>query len=260
PTPPVPDEPNYPEHPFGVEGSALPHVQQGRAAMEDGHPADAVAHADEALRVDPYDVRALDLRWRALEQLGAISPAIDAVRTQRQIQDRSWLRLAERRLSGWLVATDPRWLPAAPPFTSSSEGPLLAIGDILPTELRREVLLVPTELDTVPSHGYSSLPLDVAASDLSWFAVREARGRAPRMVVAALRHDDLRPALAALAASRSGGAPLSLVMVPGGGRLPESSEASQRVETQYLRLVDAADVVVEDVHELALYLDAQRIG
>ena len=251
--PPKPAAPQYPAHPFGVETSPAPLIEAGRRAAQRGQHRDAREQAEQALAIDPDDVRALDLYWRTLEELGEISAAIRALRRQRQVLDRSWLRLAERRLNGWFVATDPRWAPPAPALDASGPGVILSLASAL-DESGRQVIAIPGHPDIAPSYDHVSMPLDTAAEDLAWFAAQQSHGQPVRVVVAPLRLDDLVPALAALGISRANRVRLALVITSSTDGFPSESEAAERLATQHRRLIEAADLVVEDPAQLATLL------
>jgi hypothetical protein len=191
--------------------------------------------------------------WRSLEALGEITRAIVAVRRQREIQDRSWLALAERRLQGTLIGLDPRWMPAVNPLDASAEGPVLVIGlgDLLcpaPHAAEEEPPRVGVTVDVElgPTYEFGDLPLDVAAQDLAWWTVRSARGTHPHLVAAPLSSTNLRPAIAALAIGRASGLPVGVVPIPAPRGRRGASERAELEHQRYRQLLEAADRTISE--------------
>lgn len=226
--------------------SPVPAVRRARSALERGQHSRALAAAEEALEIDPSDVRALQVAWRAHDALGAITTALKVVRQQRAIQDRTWLRAAERRLQGELIALDPQWLPSVVRVEGTAGGPVLLIDD--GREAGPEVahlVKVPAHHDLAEFYAIDDLPLDSATQDLAWWAARSARQHRPRAVAARLT-TDLRPAIAACAIARAGGLPFWLVDADAGpDTVPADSERGRRCRDRASHLRAAAVVVTD---------------
>ena len=203
-----------PARPAPVRPSPAPAVARARAALEGGRHGQALAAAEEALEIAPGDVRALEVAWRAHDALGNVTRALEVVRQQRAVLDRSWLRTAERRLQGTLIGLDPRWAPLVAPFDGMKDGPVLIVqvgGDLDEVAPARSMVIMPPgERELGGRPPCDGLPLDSATQDLAWWAARSARDHHPCAVAARLAHD-LGPPIAALAVARAGNVPFLLI-------------------------------------------------
>jgi hypothetical protein len=248
---------------------------RARVALADGRFADALEAACAVLVLHPRHAVALNVRGRALAELGELSAAYAAIRQARAVTGTSHLDELERRVVGWLLVTDPEWLPrlAGPacPVRDPVEGRVLLLsGDAATAERVAETaraagldpLVVQVagpnarvEGEARSAAGWllldmgaaypSTAPPDRWLDDLAWLVSRVVEEGRPAAVLVAGGTGDAERAAIALALRARHAVPVIVEREPSRPETPGAPELERRRGVARAGRQAAADAVVD---------------